>query len=436
LVKDGELPSRVREQLTVLQYKSELLVAAVQLGVIVLLFVLNYLTPVGYSPGAPVHSARLGLSLFTILILVRLWFAYTKQLTPIFLGFSVIVEMSLLLFTIWTYYLQFETTATINLKNTQFTYIFVLIALRALRFEPLWVVLSGLTAALGWSIIVWQTLQKTGMNAITWDYVTYASTRSIYLGAEFNKVLSVLLVTGIIALVVRHAKEILRQAVTQAVAATDLSRFFDMAVVNKIIGSETVLKAGYGETRQATILFIDLRGFTKASETLSPSNLIEILGDYQRLLVPIIQKHNGAIDKFLGDGIMASFGAVIPSDTCAADALNAVEDLIMAVNEWSEIRRKQGAVPFSIGIGLAFGEIIFGVIGQEGHLEYTVIGEAANLAAKLEKQNKIEQTQALTTSDTLMKALQQGYVDKEHKVKRLGRNVEGVEELIDLVVLA
>ncbi len=90
-----------------LQYKSELLVAAVQLGVVVLLLVLNYLTPADYSPDAPVRSAQLGLSLFSILVLVRLWFAYTKQLTPFFLGLSVIGEMALLLFIIWTNYLKF-----------------------------------------------------------------------------------------------------------------------------------------------------------------------------------------------------------------------------------------------------------------------------------------------------------------------------------------
>ena len=92
MVKFTTLPLRVREEFTALQYKSELLVAGVQLAVIALLFIVNLITPAGYAPSAPVHSAPLGLSLFTILVLVRLWFAYTNQLTPFVLGFSVILD--------------------------------------------------------------------------------------------------------------------------------------------------------------------------------------------------------------------------------------------------------------------------------------------------------------------------------------------------------
>nr|WP_277396050.1 adenylate/guanylate cyclase domain-containing protein [Legionella anisa] len=83
-----------------------------------------------------------------------------------------------------------------------------------------------------------------------------------------------------------------------------------------------------------------MRGFTKASKTLSPSDLIRLLGEYQRLLVPIIQKHNGTIDKFMGDGIMASFGAVTPSDTYAADALRAVDEILSILPVWNETRKK------------------------------------------------------------------------------------------------
>ncbi len=418
-----------------LQYRSELLVAAMQLSVIALLFLVNYLTPAGYSPDTPVRSAQLGLSLFTILVLVRLWFAYTKQLTRIFLGFAVVAEMALLLFTIWTYYFQYETTAIVNLKNSHFTYIFVLISLRALRFEPIWVLLSGLTGAIGWSLIVVQALIKSGLTKLTWDYVTYASTRSIYLGEELNKVLCILLVTGIIALVVKYARALLHEAVSQAIAAKDLSRFFDRGIAEKITQSEKIPAAGFGETRQAAILFTDMRGFTKISEVLSANDLIALLAEYQNLLVPIIQKHNGTIDKFIGDGIMASFGAVTSSNTFAVDALNAVDDIIMAVKKWNATRQQNKADAVLIGMGVAVGEIVFGIIGNKERLEYTVIGEASNLAAKLEKQNKIEHTQALTTQLTFTQAIKQGYKGT-NKEQRLACSVVGIEEPVNLVVLA
>nr|WP_255666674.1 MULTISPECIES: adenylate/guanylate cyclase domain-containing protein [unclassified Legionella] len=429
------MPSRISDEIKAQQYQSELLVGGVQLGVIFLFMVINYLTPVGYTPNAPVHSTNLGLSLFTILILTRLWFAYTNQLTPVVLGLFVITEMFLLLFIIWTYYLQYETSPAINLKNTHINYVFILIALRALRFQPEWVLLSGFSAVIGWSLIVWQTLSNTGMNVVTWDYVTYASTRSVYFGAVFDVLLSILLVTIVLALVLDRAKKILWQAVEQTSAAKDLARFFDIGVAQKITHSESVLQAGYGETRQAAILFTDMRGFTKASKTLAPSDLIRLLGEYQRLLVPIIQKHNGTIDKFMGDGIMASFGAVTPSGTYAADALRAVDEILSILPVWNKTRKKNGEIVIDVGIGLAVGEIVFGVIGNADRLEYTVIGETANLAAKLEKHNKVEHSKALTDVYTLTEALKQNYQNETIRIERKSRRVEGVDGPMDLVVL-
>ncbi len=416
------------------QYQSELLVGGVQLGVMLLFLIINCLTPVGYTAYAPVHSTSLGLSLFTILILTRLWFAYTHQLTPIILGFFVIIEMFLLLFVIWSYYLQYETSPALNLKNSHINYVYILIALRALRFEPEWVLLSGFSAVIGWSLIIWQTLSSTGMNVITWDYVTYASKPSVYFGAVFDVLLSILLVTFILALVLERARRTLCQAVEQTSAAKDLSRFFDTDVATKITRSELALEAGYGENRKAAILFTDMRGFTKASKTLSPSDLIRLLGEYQRLLVPIIQKNNGSIDKFMGDGIMASFGAVTPSNTYAADALRTVDEILSEVSLWNESRIKKGDVVMDVGMGLADGEVVFGVIGHGDRLEYTVIGETANLAAKLEKHNKVEHSKALTTSSTLAEAMKQNYKNETPKTERKDRLVAGVDGPIDLIV--
>jgi adenylate cyclase len=431
----AQLPLRVRNELKEQQYQSELLVGGVQLGVVIVLMIINCIAPVGYTPSAPVHSASLGLSLFAILIVTRLWFAYTDQLTPVVLGLSVITEMLLLLFIIWTYYIQYQTSAIINLKNSHITNAYILIALRALRFEPQWVLLSGFSAIIGWSILVWHAIASTGMNVITWDYVTYASTPSVYWGAVFNVLLSISLVTIILALVLDRAKKILYQAVEQTSAAKDLARFFDVSVAEKITRSDAVLQAGYGETRHAAIMFTDMRGFTKASKILSPNDLIKLLGEYQSILVPIIQKHNGSIDKFMGDGIMVSFGAVTPSDTYAADAIRSVDEILSVLSVWNETRRKNGTLVIDVCMGLAAGKVVFGVIGNAERLEYTVIGETANLAAKLEKQNRMEHSKALTTVFTWEEALKQNYSNGTKIIERKARQVSGVEELIDLVVL-
>ena len=360
-----ELPLRIEKEIVAQQYKSEFVVAGVQLGVALLLVILNFLTPVGFSPGAPVHSASLGLSLFTIIILFRLWLVYSEQLKAGILGLLVVVEMSLLLFIIWTYHLQYETSELINLKSPLIHFIYLLICLRALRFEPKWVLLSGFTAIIGWGLIVWKAVSNQGVDSITWDYVTYASTPRIYFGAVLDELLSIFLTTIIIAFVLQRARKILLQAVKQTSAAKDLSRFFDAGVVEKITRSDTELQAGYGELRNAAILFIDLRGFSEMSKKLSPSALIDFLKEYQCLLLPIIQKNQGNVDKFIGDGILVSFGAVVVSETYAADALRAVNEILVAVEQWNQKQKKPGDSKIAIGMGVAIGEIIFGIIGVQ-----------------------------------------------------------------------
>ncbi|HNL20782.1 MAG TPA: adenylate/guanylate cyclase domain-containing protein, partial [Rhodocyclaceae bacterium] len=158
------------------------------------------------------------------------------------------------------------------------------------------------------------------------------------------------------------------------------------------------------------------------------------LGEYQGLMVPLVKAHGGSIDKFMGDGILASFGAVAPDPEYAANALRAVDAIMAAAAEWRQRRGAVGGASPEVGAGLAAGEVVFGIIGEGRRLEYTVIGDAVNLAAKLEKQNKAESTRGLTTQDTLELARQQGYSGT--KEIRFARRVGGVAELLDLAILS
>lgn len=431
-----KLSKRVEEDLRQLQHKSEMIVAQVQIIILGLLTLLYFLTPDEHAPSAPVNSAGLGLGLFTILVLVRAWFAYTRQLTPIILGISVITEMASLIVIIWSYHLQFEVTPTIDLKNPHFVYIFVLIALRGLRFEPIWVVLSGVTGALGWIALVINARMVAGDAIFTTDYLDYVSTLRVHLGGEINRVIAILLVTLIISSAIYRARQTLSTAVSKSHATKDLSRFFDSSVAEKITMSEEDIMAGYGEIRDAAIIFTDMRGFTQYSSLLAPSALIGLLSEYQQRIVSILRAHGGNIDKFLGDGILASFGAVSPSKTYAADVMRAVDAMQIAVNQWNEDRALRALPTIEVGAGVAVGSVVFGVIGFEDRLEYTVIGDAVNLAAKLEKHNKIEKTRALTTRNTLTIAQSQGYQAPENKIVRMQKSVAGVQEPVDLVVLA
>jgi adenylate cyclase len=226
------------------------------------------------------------------------------------------------------------------------------------------------------------------------------------------------------------------RAVTDGTAATDLKRFFDPEVASRITASDMLIRPGEGELRAAATMFIDLRGFTPLSRDLAPNALMALLAEYQARMVPAIQRYNGTIDKFLGDGIMASFGAARPGPHYVADALRAVDDVLAAASAWREERRRAGVPAPKIGIGLAVGEVVFGAVGDDTRLEYTVIGDAVNLAAKLEKHNKAVKTTALTTADAYALALTQGYREAGARTRLDGARVAGVEQPIDLAVLA
>jgi adenylate cyclase len=275
-----------------------------------------------------------------------------------------------------------------------------------------------------------------GMKMITRDYIHYITSNSVLIGAEIDKVVSILTVTAIIAVAIARARHLLVRAVAEGAAVHDLLRFFAPEIAQQITAAEQKISVGEGQAREAAILFCDIRGFTVFANTVAPTDLMAALAEYQSRIVPIIRQHGGSIDKFMGDGIMATFGAAVTMDSLAADALRAVDDIVAEVDRWNTERADAGNPVLRVGAACAAGRIIFGAVGDETRLEYTVIGDAVNSAAKLEKQTKVEAVRALTDATTLQIAETRGFVAPEEIERRANRTVEGIDAPMDLVVLA
>lgn len=210
-------------------------------------------------------------------------------------------------------------------------YVFIFIALRSLRFEARYVILAGAAAALGWLMLVGYAIyDEGGMSVITRDYVAYMTSALVLLGAEFDKVISILVVTLILAATIVRARNLLVRSVADNAAKSQLSRFFAPEIATRIAESEQDIAPGQGVTREAAIMMVDIRSFTIMAEKMGATDLIGLLAEYQSRMVPAIQAESGAIDKFLGDGIMATFGAALPSETFAADALRAADAVAAA----------------------------------------------------------------------------------------------------------
>lgn len=435
---ERDVPDRVRQAIRSEQDRSEVLIGLMQTAIVVMFAILYAVSPKTFSRDATFEPVPWVLALYGAFTLLRLGLAWRTRLPGWFLSLSIVIDMALLFGLIWSFHLQYMQPPSFYLKAPTLLYVFWFIALRALRFEAGYVLFAGLVAAGGWAGMVAYAIAEdpAGGAMITRDYVYYLTANSILLGAEFDKIVSILVVTAIICVALLRARRLLVQAVSEGAAARDLSRFFAPEVAAHITRSETVITAGEGQSREAAILFLDVRGFTRLAAEMDPSAVMQLLADYQRLVVPIIRSHGGTIDKFLGDGIMATFGAAATSPTYAADALRALESVIDAAEAWNGERSAAGKPTLPINGAVASGRIVFGAIGDDARLEYTVIGDAVNLAAKLESHNKAARTRALTTAETHLLAQEQGHRSSRAPRVLPAEPVAGVERNLDLVALA
>ncbi|PHQ68942.1 MAG: adenylate/guanylate cyclase domain-containing protein [Sneathiella sp.] len=433
---EGQLPRRVQDAIARQQMQSEILIAWVQVFIVVTFSSLYGLSPKAFAADAMFAPVPYALMAYGVFTLCRLALAYAGRVPAWFVALSIIADMALLMFLIWSFHVQYEQPASFYLKSPTLLYVFIFIALRALRFEAGYVLLAGFTAAAGWLILLgYAVFWDNGMSLITRNYVEYTMSHKILLGAEFDKVISIIVVTLIMALVIVRARRLLINSVAQATAAEDLSRFFSPEIAAQITHSEGWIEPGTGESRTAAILHCDLQGFTKLSMERPANEVISLLAEYQSRMVPIIQKHGGTIDKFLGDGILATFGAAVATDRYAFDCLTTMEDLVDEAAKWSSDREAMGEKGMTIRFTSAVGPIVFGAVGDDSRLEYTVIGEPVNLAAKLDKHAKDEKANAVTTQGAVEAATAQGYRPRFSLETRTGRTVDGVSGTVDLVIL-
>ena len=434
---EDRLPARVRQAIHAQQDQSEILVGWFLLVVVSAFGVLYLITPKTFTEDAPFAPVPWALSIYLVLTIFRLIWAYNGRIPDWALTASVVFDVLLLMVLIWSFHIQYDQPASFYLKAPTLMYVFIFIALRALRFEARFVLLTGVVAALGWGAMILYVISIDPVDTmITRNYVEYLTSNSVLLGAEFDKMLSILMVTAIIAVALSRAKALLVSAVTEQTAAQELSRFFDPEIAQKIKSSDQGILAGTGELREAAVVNLDMRGFTRLAHERSPDQVMGLLAEYQSRLVPVIQKHGGSIDKFMGDGIMATFGAAVPTESYAADALRSIDAVIAEAAAWRAERAAAGKPAPEVNASVATGRILFGAVGDETRLEYTVIGDAVNLSAKLEKENKAQRVRALCDGATYDLALAQGYQPPAEKERRASRDVGGVSDALDLVVLA
>ena len=190
--------------------------------------------------------------------------------------------------------------------------------------------------------------------------------------------------SGIAAVAIENSQyaERIRQ---EALVRSNFERYFAPQLAARIASSPDAAKLG-GEKRPVAVLFSDIRGFTPLSETMNPDEIANLLTEYFTEMVECVFRHGGTLDKFMGDAVMAQWGAPIGEKDDADRAMRSAIDMMVEMEALNEKWRVQGRPQLQIGIGLNYGEAFAGNIGSERRLEFTVIGDTVNTASRLCKE--------------------------------------------------
>ena len=183
---------------------------------------------------------------------------------------------------------------------------------------------------------------------------------------------------------------------------TTFTKFVNKDIAEKAANGQLSLG---GEDKNATVFFSDIRSFTAMSEKMTAPEVVEFLNDYFTRMVDCVNRTNGIVDKFIGDAVMAVWGAATTNGSPEEDAWAAVKAALMmriALYHFNENQIKHGRNPIKIGCGINSGPIVAGQIGSEDHMNYTVIGDTVNLASRTEALNKPFATDILITENTYL----------------------------------
>jgi len=183
------------------------------------------------------------------------------------------------------------------------------------------------------------------------------------------------------AVFIEHA-DLVRRMNAEALNREKLSRLLPPSLVDQVMEGEVDIRQG-GDVKRVTMMFADIRGFTPMAERLPPQEMVTMLNEYFEVMVDIVFKRGGTLDKFIGDAVMAIWGAPFSRSDDVNQAVAAALEMQTALAEFNETRQLEGLEPIHIGIGLNTGEVVAGYMGSSRAMNYTAIGDVVNVAARL-----------------------------------------------------
>ena len=264
------------------------------------------------------------------------------------------------------------------------------------------------------------------------DLFEFYDPNSVGAGLRIQEIVVFLLVTAILGLRSWRSNHLLMQQAQIAAERANLSRYFPPTMVDDLARHAEPL--GKVRSQEIAVLFADIVGFTKFAESNSPDDVVAVLRRFHAILEEAVFAHHGTLDKYLGDGIMATFGTPKASPRDAANALTAAIAMCDAVAAWNRERTAQGQQEIRISIGLHFGPVVLGDIGTERRLEFAAIGDTVNVASRLENATR-QLDCSIVASKTLVEQVRRAAPDDDvlHDLRNLPQlDIRGKSEPMDV----
>lgn len=290
-----------------------------------------------------------------------------------------------------------------------FPYFFVLLSAATLAFHWRTLIAFGAWTSLLWlGSMVWVIFQPTahpelseGIRAVLADnprLIPFLDPNTVHIPGRVQEVVIFLIVAATLALGSWRSNNLLLRHAGVERERANLARYFSPNVVDELSHNDEPLKLI--RTQPVAILFVDIVGFTRYADTRSPRQVITTLREFHGLMEQEVFRHHGTLDKYLGDGLMATFGTPTTGPDDAGNALRCARDMMAATARLNEDRRGRGEPPIRASFGLHFGDVVLGDIGAN-RLEFAVIGQSVNIASRLEALTR-ELDVSLVASDALV----------------------------------
>jgi len=212
-------------------------------------------------------------------------------------------------------------------------------------------------------------------------------------------------------LAVLRRRKMLEAAISLGQKTANLSRYLPERIAH-LVAEQGVEALSRGRRQNATVLFVDIRGFTALSEGTTPEKLSALLSEFRSLVSLEVEAHSGIVDKFIGDAVMAVFGVPVEHQTDATNGLNCALEILNALDRWNGERRKNGQSSIAVSIGVHSGEVFAGAVGTAARMEFTVLGDTVNIAARLQEVAK-QTDNRLVVSKALLEAMCDVPTDRE-----------------------